>query len=84
MEHLRKIIPDITPTIERVPVGDAGNEVVVVSVTQGRLRPYMFNGTPYKRVGTVTTEMEQAEYQRLLLETHHSTGRWELQPARLA
>lgn len=81
-EHLRKISPEVTPTVERVPVPGTGKEVVVVSVGQGRMRPYIFSGTPYKRVGTVTTEMERSEYERLFLETQHS-DRWELQPAKL-
>jgi len=77
-EHLRAITPEVTPTVERVPVPDSnGAEVIVVSVIQGRYRPYMFKGTAYKRVGTVTTRMESAEYQRLFLETHHATNRWE-------
>ena len=83
-EHLREITPEITPTVERIPVPDSdGAEVLVVSVVQGRYRPYMFKGTPYKRVGAVTTTMEQAEYQRLFLETHHATDRWETETSPL-
>jgi ATP-dependent DNA helicase RecG len=55
----------------------------VVTVRQGRYRPYRYRGTAYKRVGAVTAEMGREEYQRLFLEQMHTSDRWEIDPATL-
>lgn len=43
--------------------------------------PFIFEGKPYRRVGSTTTVMAQDEYARLLLDRNHSRHRWENQPA---
>jgi ATP-dependent DNA helicase RecG len=74
--------PEITPTIERVEIGES-REVIVVAVQQGRYRPYRYKGVAYKRIGAVTAEMSREEYERLFLEQLHTSDRWETEPATL-
>ncbi|WP_322753075.1 RNA-binding domain-containing protein [Frankia sp. Cas3] len=81
-EALRAFDPEVTPTIETVEI-EPGRHVIVVTVRQGRYRPYRYRGTAYKRVGAVTTEMGREEYQRLFLEQVHASDRWEIEPAKL-
>lgn len=75
-EELREISPPIFPTIERVDVGE-GREVLAVSVSQGPVRPYMYRGRAYRRVGNTSPELSSDEYNRLLLERLHGQTRWE-------
>lgn len=82
-EVLAPFDPEITPTVEVVPAGH-GRQVIVVTVRQGRYRPYRYRGVAYKRVGAVTTEMGREEYERLFLEQVHASDRWEIEPAALA
>ena len=59
-----------------------GKEVMVLeAIPNPELRPYVFNGRPYQRVGPTTSVMPQETYQRLLNERTHSRTRWESQPA---
>ena len=46
--ELRQIDPPAFPTVERVPVDD-GREIIVVSTGQGASRPYSYRGTAYRR-----------------------------------
>src|SRR5262249_4302318 len=52
-EEIRLIEPPIFPNLERVPLGD-GKEVIVLTVTQGPGRPYVIRGVGYRRVGNTT------------------------------
>jgi ATP-dependent DNA helicase RecG len=82
-EALRAFDPEVTPAIETVKVAP-GRHVIVVTVRQGRYRPYRYRGTAYKRVGAVTAEMGREEYQqRLFLDQMHTSDRWEIEPATL-
>lgn len=78
--ELRRIDPPAFPTIERVPV-DETREVIVVSAVQGASRPYMYRGTAYRRVGNTTLAMSADEYNRMLFERMHNEQGWENQPA---
>ena len=78
--ELARIDPPAFPAIERVPVDD-GREVVSVTVSRGQARPYMYRGSPYRRMGNATVEMSTDEYWQMLFERMHSERRWENQPA---
>ena len=78
--ELGRIEPPAFPTVDRVPVGD-GREVIVVSTGQGASRPYTYRGSAYRRVGNTTLAMSADEYNRMLFERMHSEQRWENQPA---
>ncbi len=78
--ELARIDPPAFPAIERVPVDD-GREVVSVTVSRGQARPYMYRGSPYRRMGNATVEMSTDEYRQMLFERMHSERRWENQPA---
>ena len=64
---LREIDPPAFPTVERVSAsGD--REVIVVSTSQGPLRPYTYRGNSYRRLGNTTLAMSADEYNRMLFE----------------
>ena len=79
-EEIRRIDPPAFPSIERVPVSD-GREVIVVSVERGASRPYTYRGSAYRRIGNTTLAMSADEYKQTLLERVHPVQRWENQPA---
>lgn len=78
--ELQRIDPPAFPTVERVPIAE-GREVLVVRVSQGTARPYAYRGTTYRRVGNTTVAMSAEEYKQMLFERMHSEQRWENQPA---
>ena len=78
--ELRRIEPPAFPTIERVRL-DNDREVVVVSVSRGPARPYVYRGTAYRRLGNTTVRASADEYNRMLFERVHSEQRWENQTA---
>ena len=78
--EVRRIDPPAFPAVERVRVAE-DREVVMVSVSQGPARPYLYRGTAYRRVGNTTLAMAADEYNRVLFERMHSERRWENQPA---
>jgi ATP-dependent DNA helicase RecG len=75
-QELKAIDPPVYPSIERVPVGD-GREVLVVSVSAGPNRPYRYKGQGYRRVGSASQILSRNEYERMLLERVHGELRWE-------
>jgi ATP-dependent DNA helicase RecG len=79
-QELRELDPPVFPSIERVDVA-AGQQVLVVTVSQGSNRPYSYKGQAYRRVGNTTPELSGHEYQRMLLERLHGERRWENEPA---
>ena len=79
-QEIGEIDPPVYPSIERVPVGD-GREVVLVSVSPGPNRPYSHRGHGYRRVGNTNQSLSRDEYDRMLLERVHGQQRWENQPA---
>ena len=78
--ELQRIDPPAFPTVERVPIAE-GREVLVVRVSQGTARPYAYRSTTYRRVGNTTVAMSADEYNQMLFERMHSEQRWENQPA---
>ncbi|MFN6145531.1 MAG: RNA-binding domain-containing protein [Planctomycetota bacterium] len=79
-QELKDIDPPVYPSIERVPVGN-GREVLVVSVSTGPNRPYSYKGQAYRRVGSASQTLSRNEYDRMLLERVHGEQRWENTPA---
>lgn len=78
---LGRFEPPAGVQMSRVDVG-AGRQVMVLDAPPARRHaPFVFEARPYKRVGSTTTVMPQAEYARLLLDRNHSRHRWENQPA---
>ena len=78
--EIQEIEPPVFPGVERIPVED-GREVVVVSVNQGPMKPYNYRGIAYRRVGNSNLKMSPDEYNQMLFERMHSEQRWENQPA---
>ncbi len=57
--EIQRIDPPSFPEIERVPIaGD--REVVVVRVSRGSARPYVYRGIAYRRVGNTTLALMTA------------------------
>lgn len=79
-QEIKELDPPAFPTIDRVDVG-GGREVLVVTVTQGPVRPYSYKGQAYRRVGNTSLAMSRDEYNRMLLERLHGESRWENQLA---
>jgi ATP-dependent DNA helicase RecG len=76
--------PPMSPRLQRIPVTDgeeAGLEVLLIQVEQAVQAPVSFRGVPYERVLNTTRVMPRATYQRLLMESMHTTDRWEMQAA---
>jgi ATP-dependent DNA helicase RecG len=77
--ELRRIEPQVFPSIEAVPV--AGERMVLVlKVPANAHGPYTFDGRPYLRQGPQTLVMPRSRYEELLLERLHATHRWENKP----
>ncbi len=77
---LRRITPRAYPSIDRVPLGN-GREVIVVTVTPGDRKPHSFAGNATLRVGKTTTDMADEKYRQLVLEQMHPKDTWENRPA---
>lgn len=75
-EETRQIEPPVLPTIDRVP-GPDGRSLIVLTVTQGQVRPYSYKGKAYYRVGNTTQIMSRDQYNQLLFERLHGEQRWE-------
>ena len=79
-QEIARIDPPVQPRIERVVLSN-GQEVLVVSVSQGFVKPYSYRGDAYHRVGNTNRRMSRDEYNRMLFERMHSEQRWENQQA---
>lgn len=77
--EIQELEPPVFPSIDRVPA-EGNREVIVITVTQGHARPYVYRGDAYKRVGNTTIAMSRDEHNRMLLERLHSDQRWENEP----
>ena len=78
-QELREIDPPVFPSVERVPLAN-DREVLVVSVSMGPNRPYSYKGQAYRRVGNTNQLLSRDEYNRMLFERMHGEQRWENQP----
>jgi ATP-dependent DNA helicase RecG len=76
VQELSHIEPPARPTIDRIPLGD-GRDALVVVVAAGTRKPYAYKGKAFRRVGNTNVEMTREEYNRMLLEQFHGTDRWE-------
>jgi len=75
---LRRFEPPAPIQIERVALPTSDHEVLVLQADAAyETRPFAFDGRSYERVGSTTSVMPQATYQRLLLERAHAKQRWE-------
>jgi len=76
---LGKFEPPVTISQTRIALGKGKDVLVLETVPNPELNPYVFDGRPYQRVGSTTSVMPQENYQRLLSERVHSRTRWERQ-----
>jgi ATP-dependent DNA helicase RecG len=70
---LRRFEPPAPIQIDRVPLPNSDREVLVFQADAAyETRPFAFDGRSYERIGSTTSVMSQATYQRLLLERTHA------------
>ncbi len=73
--------PPAHVSIRRIKVSP-GRDAIAVAVKGGRdMRPFVYEGRAYERVGSTTRRMPQAKYERLLVDRGHAKHRWENLPA---
>ncbi len=77
-EVFAKFEPAVDIAVDWVDVDDT-HQAIVCTVTRGNLRPYVYDGRPYKRVQSSTTVMPQEEYERMLAERKGFQSDWELE-----
>jgi ATP-dependent DNA helicase RecG len=76
--ELRRFEPPAPIGLERIKVDKRGNEVIVLtSDPSNEIRPYVYDGRPYQKIGTSVAVMPQAKYEQLLLDRAHAKKRWE-------
>lgn len=73
--ELRKFEPPLACDLDRVPIG-GGRDVLALSVPSGG-GPFVYDGRPYRKLGSTKERMPQDQYERLLAERRHGTSRWE-------
>jgi len=78
---LSRFEPPAVVNQARIDIGDGKKVLVLEALPNPELRPYVFDGRPYRRLGSTTSVMPQEVYQRLLNERNHGKTRWENQPA---
>jgi len=79
--EIRKIDPPVVPDLETISV-TPNRSVIAVSVSGGT-GLYRYDHRPYERFGPTTSVMNEADYQRRLLEHFHGITRWENRPSPL-
>ena len=77
-EVFAKFEPAADIVVEWVDV-DETHKAIVCKVERGNVRPYVYDGRPYKRVQSSTTVMSQEEYERMLSERKGFQSDWELE-----
>lgn len=77
-EVFAKFEPAADIAVEWVDV-DETHKAIVCKVERGNMRPYVYDGRPYKRVQSSTTVMPQEEYERMLDERKGFQSDWELE-----
>ena len=80
-QDIGRIEPPVFPTIDRLPLGNAGLQVLVVIANAGPARPYTYKGQAYRRVGNTTVALSRDEYNRMVVERLHADIRWENEAA---
>lgn len=79
-EILKKFEPPVSVVQAQVKITNSKIVLILEATPDPESRPYAFAGRPYQRIGSTTSVMPQATYQRLLYESDHSQTRWENQP----
>lgn len=80
-ELLRKFEPPPAIEVDRIEIAP-NKEVIVLTASSRKCDvPYVFQGRPFQRIGSTTSQMTQQTYQRLLLERNHNNHRWETEIA---
>jgi hypothetical protein len=64
---LDRFEPAVKTELERVGVDDRHSVLVLTAPSAVEDRPFVWSGRPYRRVGTTTSRMPQAQFERLLL-----------------
>ncbi len=77
-EVFAKFEPAADIDVEWIDVDDT-HKAIVCKVERGNMRPYVYDGRPYKRVQSSTTVMPQEEYERMLAERKGFQSDWELE-----
>lgn len=80
-EALQKFEPPASISQCSITIGNNKAVLILEAIPNPESRPYAFDGRPYQRIGSTTSVMPQATYQRLLNERAHSQVRWENQAA---
>ena len=75
-QTLNQIEPPVTPTIDRVDLGNS-LEALVIKVDTGHTKPYTYQHQAYRRVGNTNHTLSQHEYNQMLVERMHGERRWE-------
>ena len=76
--ELRKFEPPAPIEIQRVRIDKQGHEAIVLKAdSSNEIRPYVYDGRPYQKIGTSVSVMPQARYEQLLLDRAHAKKRWE-------
>ena len=71
-----KFEPAADVSVEWVDV-DETHKAIICKVERGNMRPYVYDGRPYKRVQSSKTVMPQEEYDRMLAERRGFQSDWE-------
>ena len=75
-EVFAKFEPAADISVEWVDVNET-HKAIVCKVERGNMRPYVYDGRPYKRVQSSKTAMPQEEYDRMLAERRGFQSDWE-------
>ena len=78
--EFQRIEPPAFPSIERVPVAN-DREALVVRVNRGDMAPYRYRDDAYRRVGNTNRRMSRHDENQMFMERAHAEQRWENQPA---
>lgn len=79
---LARMEPPAPVALHRVSLPGSKMEILAIEAAdRPDLKPFVYDGRPYIRLGTNTIRMEQTRYQELLLARNHTRTRWENQPA---
>lgn len=79
VQQFGKIDPPAFPSVDRVPVAD-GLEAIVVTVPTGNSPPYSYNGKAWRRVGNTNRSLSRDEYNKMVVQFVHAARRWENEP----
>jgi ATP-dependent DNA helicase RecG len=74
---IAKFEPHAQIHISQVSVGAQRHVIVLTAIFRKFDIPYAWEGRPYQRIGSTTSRMPQAVYQRLLIERDQNNHRWE-------